>query len=1321
MATILLGAAGAAIGGSIGGSFLGVGAAVIGRGIGGAIGAVVDSYLFAPNYKTEGPRLTDLNVTTSSEGSPINRLYGRSRIGGQVIWATRLRETQTTEEVGGGKGGGGGQSVTSYAYSQSFAVALCEGSSRTTLGRVWLDGNELDLTKYVVRFYNGAPDQLPDGFIETVEGVDNTPAYRGICYLVFEEMPLEEFGNRMPNVSAEVFKPVDSDDPDIIENALTAVTMIPASGEFAYATTPYVRTDEEGNSTSENTLTLDGRANIVASLDQLLASAPNIQSINLVVAWFGDDLRMGECTVTPRVETDDPKSFSNADARPWQVSGLVRATAPLVPEDPSSPGSPIYGGTPSDQSVREAIEEIKSRGLRCVFYPFVLMTQLGGNGLPSPYGGSDQPALPWRGRITCHPAAGQPGTVDKTAAAAAQVQGFFGSASLSDVGSSDGLPTWTGASTEFGYRRMVLHYARLCQLAGGVDAFLVGTELRGITRVRSSQSDFPSVTALQTLAAEVKGVLGASTKISYAADWSEFNAYNPGDGTGDLYFNLDPLWADPNVDFIGIDNYLPLSDFRDGDGENIHDPEYLMTQVEAGEHYDYFYASDEDRENGVTTPITDGANNEPWAFRQKDLRGWWSNPHHDRPGGVRSSSATAWTPKSKPFWFTEFGCPAVDKGTNQPNVFFDPKSSESLFPYHSNGQRDDVIQRAYTEATIRYWRTSEGNNPTDGLYGGSMVSDDDLYAWTWDSRPYPQYPRLGAVWSDGENYDKGHWLTGRLGLVPLTVLAEEVCGLVGVVPDVQRLIGKGAIVHGYVIDNVMSPRDMLSSLFGAFSFDGYESAGRVRFSLRQTVDVLEVSSDDLVHEGDDASGFSLTRQQETELPSSVKVRYIDESSDYGPRAADGKKLVGKSLNTYTADFPVVMPPAQARRQADVLLHEAWMARETGSLGLPPSMYRLDPGDVVRLPVPDRGNPMDLRLNSVNYRGWLELEGSRHDATIYDGPTYESPGGLVTVSSSYGPALLEFMDLPLLTGEEPKPWAPRLVAYQRPAPTAVNVFRSVPDADDFLLNTAVSPRGAIGELTGPLSSGPTAVWDEVNTVSVRLYSTDVMPSVTEESVFAGRNALAVQTPSGAWEVLQFRQAELTGTRSYALTGLLRGQLGTEGDMAAETPAGARVCFIDASELSVLQSTQSQRTLPFDYRYGPSSKPISDFTYKTEGPLTFRGIGLRPYSPVHLAVRRDVASGDLAMTWIRRTRYGGDDWDLESVPLNEERELYTLEVLDAPGGNVLRTVTGLPQASFVYTAAMQVADWGAVRAQVTVRVYQISATFGRGAPAERTLYA
>jgi len=294
--------------------------------------------------------------------------------------------------------------------------------------------------------------------------------------------------------------------------------------------------------------------------------------------------------------------------------------------------------------------------------------------------------------------------------------------------------------------------ARIAAAAGGVDDFLIGSELVGLTRVRNAVNTYPAVTRLTTLAQDVKAALGAGTRVSYAADWSEYHSHQWPDGS--LQFNMDPLWA--ACDFIGIDNYLPLSDWRDSgsnldgaDGTSIYDPAYLTKNIEGGEYYDWFYASDDDRTAQTRTPVT------RWQYRQKDLRGWWSSVHRHLDAAGVEGATTALAPESKPIVFCELGCPAVDKGSNQPNVFFDPKSSDSALPYFSNGRPDAAIQRAYLEAWLDYWSPARGKNEAGFIEWGSIA------LWTWDARPYPTFPRRGDYWGDAANWQLGHWLTGR--------------------------------------------------------------------------------------------------------------------------------------------------------------------------------------------------------------------------------------------------------------------------------------------------------------------------------------------------------------------------------------------------------------------------------------------------------------------------------------------------------------------------------------------------------------------------------
>ena len=157
MATLVLGAVGSAIGGSLfSGTILGLTGAAIGGMIGSTLGSAVDSWLISslmPGQKIEGARLDSLRITSATEGAILPRLYGRMRVGGNIIWATDFREeTKTTTQRGGGKGGGGGKvRTTEYLYYASFAVALCEGPI-TGIGRIWADGKPLDLSGITMRW-----------------------------------------------------------------------------------------------------------------------------------------------------------------------------------------------------------------------------------------------------------------------------------------------------------------------------------------------------------------------------------------------------------------------------------------------------------------------------------------------------------------------------------------------------------------------------------------------------------------------------------------------------------------------------------------------------------------------------------------------------------------------------------------------------------------------------------------------------------------------------------------------------------------------------------------------------------------------------------------------------------------------------------------------------------------------------------------------------------------------------------------------------------------------------------------------------------------
>ena len=181
--------------------------------VGWLVGSFIGSQLFAEKQKVEGPRLGDLQVQASTYGMGIPQVFGAMRLAGNVIWARPLIEKRRKQSSGKG---GGGQTVVSYKDFVSFAVAFVSGPVEA-IRRVWADGKLLvDLSENaqqgktyrygerIYRFHLGAEDQAPDPVIEMHEGAGNAPAYRGLVYLTFDELPLKDFGNRIPNVTAEV-------------------------------------------------------------------------------------------------------------------------------------------------------------------------------------------------------------------------------------------------------------------------------------------------------------------------------------------------------------------------------------------------------------------------------------------------------------------------------------------------------------------------------------------------------------------------------------------------------------------------------------------------------------------------------------------------------------------------------------------------------------------------------------------------------------------------------------------------------------------------------------------------------------------------------------------------------------------------------------------------------------------------------------------------------------------------------------------------------------------------------------------------------------
>ncbi|TDK49846.1 baseplate multidomain protein megatron [Antarcticimicrobium luteum] len=1300
MATILLSAAGAAIGGSVGGTLAGLSSVAIGRAVGATLGRMIDERLLGLGAApVETGKVDRFRLMQAGEGEPIPQVYGRMRLGGQVIWASDFQESATTR---GGKGGAPSAKVTEYSYSVSLAVALCEGEV-LSVGRVWADGEEVARSDLNMRVYPGSADQLPDPLIEAIEGAGMVPAYRGTAYVVMEDVDLAPYGNRVPQLSFEVLRAdqpgtghYDHDPAQLVRG----VALIPGTGEYALATTPVHYSNGPGSRWAANQVTPSGLADFPRAFEQLTEELPGCDAVSLVVSWFGGDLRCGHCRIEPKVEHKEAEGENMV----WQVAGVTRAAAGQIAQ---VEGRPVYGGTPADAAVVEAIRHMRDAGRRVMFYPFVLMDQMTGNGLPDPWtGAADQPHLPWRGRITLSVAPGQAVSPDGTAAADAEVSAFMGTATAADFTVGDGVVTYSGPE-EWGLRRFILHYAALCAAAGGVAAFCIGSELRGLTQIRGA-TGFPVVAALRDLAGEVRALLGPEVELGYAADWSEYFGYQPEDGSGDRYFHLDPLWADPQIDFIGIDNYMPLSDWRQGEDhldaqagwESIYDPAYLDANVEGGEGYDWYYHSDEARAAQIRTPITDGAHAEPWVWRFKDLRGWWENDHHERIGGVRQAMATAWEPQMKPIWFTELGCAAIDKGTNQPNKFLDPKSSESRLPRYSTGRRDDLIQLCYLRAQLGHWAEA-ANNPVSEVYGAPMLDLANAYVWAWDARPFPAFPNRADLWSDGDNYMRGHWLNGRMGARRLASVIEELCARAGLSAiDTARVHD---IVRGYRVDRIDDVRAALQPLMLCYGLDAVERDGLLRFLPRDGRAGESVDGDRLAESGEVDGLVELARVPEAELAGRVQVRFVEWGGDHDVTAEQAVLADDATHAVAVTDLPLALTRSEGRAVAERWLTEARVARDSARFALPPSRMALGAGDVVRLPGEGAAGGALYRIDRVEQTEAQLIEAVRIEPAVY---TPSEPVGGPPSARAFAapvPVLPLFMDLPLISGDE-VPHAPHLAVTATPWPGTVAVYASALD-ENYELDEIIAARSVIGVTETPMAAARPGFWDEGAPLQVRLLN-GALESRDALAVLNGANLAAIgDGSSGNWELIQFRGAELVDADTYLLTGRLRGQAGSDGVMPDIWPPGSWLVLLDRRPVQT-GLTPAQRRVARHYRIGPGRRGYDDPSYQ-HLVEAFDGNGLRPYAPCHLEVTRD-ETGAYTAGWIRRTReVGGSDWALDEVPLAEEREAYLLRVMQ--GAVLLREET-VSTPAWAYGAAAQAAD--GLSPPAVLEVAQISARYGPG---------
>lgn len=472
-----------------------------------------------------------------------------------------------------------------------------------------------------------------------------------------------------------------------------------------------------------------------------------------------------------------------------------------------------------------------------------------------------------------------------------------------------------------------------------------------------------------------------------------------------------------------------------------------------------------------------------------------------------------------------------------------------------------------------------------------------------------------------------------------------------------------------------------------------------------------IPTDDLGLREDNAQ---VTEQimQEQDLPQRVTVLYNEALQNYeqGKQEKTRTSRIVQTKNQRNLQLNLTLTKDQARRIAEVKLISEWIERATYALNLWKARYMLlDPTDVVEFIYQELTFEMRIMANSLGQGFSTQLEGvSTNTRAFLSTVVGGSSDGFVPPELPEAPITLLFLrDIPLIQdGDSSEPGTGfyfALTSAQDTWPGAA-LYRSSDDSNFTQIGDENSPAG-FGYAIDNALGGPASpwTWDDVNELTVYMPEGQ-LTGTTDLNVLNGANMLLYGD-----EIIQFANAVNNGDGSFTISRLLRGRRGTEWACGDHVNDEEVIVLDDAQHMG--QPLSMLEALRY-YRGVTVGQDVSEAASQT---FTITGMDLMPYAPVHIEGTRP---SDLVITWVRRTRIGGDWLDgVGDVPLSEASELYDVEIMD--GVDVVRTFSDLTSPTVTYTVAQQTTDFGSPPATVDVRVYQKSAIVGRGFTGTATL--
>lgn len=520
-------------------------------------------------------------------------------------------------------------------------------------------------------------------------------------------------------------------------------------------------------------------------------------------------------------------------------------------------------------------------------------------------------------------------------------------------------------------------------------------------------------------------------------------------------------------------------------------------------------------------------------------------------------------------------------------------------------------------------------------------------------------------------------------------------------------------VEGYVVDGRTQLKNILEELSQVFMVDFPEIDGKIVGVVRGGTSAGSISWDDMGAGIDRAltPRCETKRQQEVDLPFEVTIAYGSPANSYQMMTQAAKRLTRRSQLQTAIQTQVVMSDDFARQCAEKNLYMAWAGRVGHQTSLSSRHLAIAPSDIRTLAFPGangnrRVRVVDLVLEgiSVIQIGTVEDEAAVYTQGVLGGAPYSGAG---TVAAG-GDPLWEVFDV--------NPYKERDEVFVTAAAASDETswsggsFLNADNSNGYPSHVCdifwvASTMGAA--LTDIGTGTPWITNDQY--VDIEMKSGE-LASITADELLHGFNLALLGK-----ELIQFQTAALIATNQYRLSGIVRGLRGSEWAIPYHDIGESFVLLIDESGNETNFQTErylssfavAQLSLP--YRFMEADRDYSSGLPAPKN-VTLAANSRRPWAPVHLAAERD-GGLNVTLTWVRRARIDNDLSDLADVPLDEPSELYDLEIYDPTGATLLRTVEGLTDPEYVYTASEQTQDLEAP-GPFKFKVFQVTTYRGLG---------